>query len=308
MRFGANTMQSFMCDSVYTARPFEISSLAAPGWAQLPCEDEQYFGRKQTCVESAADAIRILVALLYGASLTFATVAFEKCRRFSSTSLPPHAVDGGYYDIMTVGAYAEYFGCIDIIGPMLIKMILDIPSLWAAIMQSPVKWFRLALKLRSADLFYDAYRHMIARTYWHETRLLHKYNERLAPSDFLWGHDDFSWADVSEVTGFTETELRQAYNKPMGDVDSKMEELQKDLIRLQLVPAPAFFHRRYTTFISILDALRLRSERPGRSAGSKANGRSEYLARSIYGSWVVQMLYGEVLDGGFGAHPKRGTG
>jgi len=216
-------------------------------------------------------------------------------------------VDNGYDAIVTIGAYGEFFECFDVIAPMLVKMLLDVPSLWAAVSQSPVKWFHLAMKLRSSDVFHDAYRHMIARAYWHENKLVHRYEERVTPVP-LDLYDSLLWADVADATGITEKELQEAYNEPMAAVVREMQQLEKDLIRLQLVPAPNLYYHRHNTSISFLNALGLRAKNPKRSNGSKINDKSEYIARTTYGNWVVQLLYGEVVEYKPGGSPMKGIG
>lgn len=249
--------------------------------------------------------MQMLIALMYGATMTFRMVTARLQREDEKPSLAPHDVNAGYQDILTISAYAEYYDCLDTLAPMLVDILLATTSLWAAISQSPVDWLRLALKFRSSDIFYDAYRHMVAQAYWNEMRLGHRYPRRLHPGH--WSRSA-TWEDAASVLQNSVEELQDLHHGPLGEIPEKMKMLERDLLRLQLAPARAFHGSRYSTFISFLDALHLKAKDLKQSDGSKMNDKSQYLARTTYGQWVLQMLYGEVLDAGFGEHPKKGTG
>lgn len=64
---------------------------------------------------------------------------------------------------VTIAAYAEYYGCLDALALIVMKLLMDVPCFWSAVALEPVYYFRLAIKLRNEMLYTDALRHMIAR-------------------------------------------------------------------------------------------------------------------------------------------------
>lgn len=63
--------------------------------------------------------------------------------------------------VVTVCAHAEYYGSLPRIAPSVIEALKAEPLLWVAVANDPTRYLAIAVKLRDAELFFEAARHRI---------------------------------------------------------------------------------------------------------------------------------------------------
>ena len=86
-------------------------------------------------------------------------------------------------------------------------------------------------------------------------------------------------------------EAEATYQPRLEQLQVAVKVLEGKLLRLQLSNTWAEWEGdRYQVWTTFLNALSFK--KPTRSEGEKTNERSELLARSIYGQWLVQALHG----------------
>jgi hypothetical protein len=103
----------------------------------------------------SARALHVFFALVYGAQLTIEEIAGEK-------HITPRLLD--------VCAYAEFWGCLDAIGPPIARAFPTDQHgttrlLYKTVARSPKAYAVLAKKLHIEVLYHDALRHLVAQAY-----------------------------------------------------------------------------------------------------------------------------------------------
>ena len=72
-------------------------------------------------------------------------------------------ISGAVTMISIVGAYAEYYGCLPRVAPALLGILFAHLCIWRAVQEYSYQFFQLANKLRCAELYLDALRHLLSR-------------------------------------------------------------------------------------------------------------------------------------------------
>ncbi|KAF2167479.1 hypothetical protein M409DRAFT_22287 [Zasmidium cellare ATCC 36951] len=150
-------------------RSFDHSCLSIPGWPQHTFSSEQY-----------GNTSNVLVACQY-------LVLFKILHKqdFSLDDLEPwyDSVDKDnierYLDqVSELCARAEYLGCLPLIAKVLTSKLSSCPFFWETMGSNPFNRMLLGEKLRSKEIYFDAFRHFTASS--------HGKKEKLAGlSDFL---------------------------------------------------------------------------------------------------------------------------
>ncbi|KAF2764575.1 hypothetical protein EJ03DRAFT_357989 [Teratosphaeria nubilosa] len=132
------------------------------------------------------------------------------------------------------------------------------------------KWhLHLAIKLRHEKLYFDALRHIITS---------YKPGDGIAP----------------HLLGLTEDEFEVGYGQDIKYIqDNIISKLERDLQKLALrkadIDLPVYTHTICTTFLNMLSFKR--KDRPGTA---KALERYDYIARTTYGQYITQHLFGQL--------------
>ena len=211
---------------------------------------------------------RVLFAILYDYDISlesFAGVPRERGPHLNS----PKFMHGMLDRISTVCAYAEYYGCLPKVAKFMTDRLVEYPYFWQTIADKPIKYLVLAQRLRSPRVYADALRHII--------------------SDPHCGYEN-----VAECLGIAEAQARGLFSPLLCRSQEEARKLEHNLLRLQLCETWSEFscvtYAVHTTFFN-----KIRYERKNRSEGQKTDERSDLLARSIYGQWLVQQMTGEYL-------------
>jgi hypothetical protein len=175
-----------------------------------------------------------------------------------------------FYDfvdlIAEVGALAEFYGCLDIVGPKLTEVVLNQMRIWEAVAASPRGFMQLGEKFRSPKLYFDALRHAIVQ----EDAKFHNSSSR----------DD----SRLELVGDFEHELHKLH--------CVIEDLRRSLNRLGLTECDSgddgVWRTRRTSLFNAL--LFKRKPRPQKQRRSE---KCDYLARLIYLQWLTKMADGD---------------
>ena len=246
-------------DGDESAVPFPESDLGTPGWPAIHCYKDN--------LRVTQHALRLLVALLYGARLD--------CSNFGAHLVADgHIINSEFITvIVTTCAIAEYYGCLPVIGRRILCILKSLPAYWEAVADDPLKHAMLAAKLEDAEIYQDALRHLIAQAY-------------------LAGY----WDDVVEVTGWSEADLRDYHTPQLEALGPKVQQLREDLHTLQLgyVRGKKFGGGWYSAYTKFLDAMRL-------NPADKLN-RVHFLGGAIWGEWLTYQISGEVITDTFNCY------
>ncbi|GAB1739790.1 hypothetical protein NU219Hw_g4726t1 [Hortaea werneckii] len=271
---------------------FNRSELAADGW---PVVDSPFYSRDsmELHAEMAEFAHRVIFALLYGyeiqpETLTVDVEVFLRREDFDgflpSCTSPLRRTES----VMQILSYAEYYGCFDRILPVFRDLVLEEnESLWRAVAGSPHFWVEIAMKLQSTKLYCDALRHLIVQNRWDgrtEDWATCNYTER------RFDPDRAPWI----ILNMTQEEYTAKFQPSLNKLDAVLGRLERNLHLLQLQP----YHYRFsceratakTTFLNFLS--RQAKRHPHRTDNAHLWERSEFLARSLWGQWLVQQLHG----------------
>jgi hypothetical protein len=172
--------------------------------------------------------------------------------------------------IVTTCAYAEFYGCLQIIGHGVLCSMKSSPEYWKTVAENPKQFLMLAAKLEDAETYQDALRHLVVQSY-------------------LEGH----WTDVVEVTGWFETDLDHHYTPQFKDLRSKVQSLREDLQKLQLVymRVKRFGGGYYKAFTRFLDVKRLQ--------GAETPDRVHFLGGAIWSECLTNQISGEEITASF---------
>jgi hypothetical protein len=215
-------------------------------------------GKNYRVSEMTKRAFRILFATIYGEQLTAEQVA--GCENISHGRMEGY--EGSWWinvvlfpQIVTVCATAEYVGCLDTIGPVMMVVLHSTPRYWQAVAYRSLQHMKFAIKLRNREVFYDAYKHALAQAYY--------------------GGDDVDWQAISDITGASLVSLQRYYGQQFQKMGLAAENLRDDLHRLQISRKPDLMEDGVTR------------------AQPKTEDEERYamIARSIFGQWLAQHLY-----------------
>ena len=218
-------------------------------------------------LESTSRAHKCLFAILYDLPVKLQTITGETRTRESAGAL-----GDDLNSIILLCAYADYYGCLGRVAPVLLDLLLGHPFVWQCVAFYPLKFIALAKRLRSVKLYFDALRHLIASG---------------------------EWKEVSEIFHVSEEEMIDCSYPIIEEQGAIIDKLRIDLTAVNLTE----FRTRYqggsytiriTFFNAIAEKLRVRSEY------AKARERFNFMARSIYIQWLNQKLYGERVEHAFG--------
>lgn len=241
-------------------------------------------------------AHRVIFALLYGyevqaEALTLDQEVFLRREDFDGflpgCTSPLRRTETG----MQILSYAEYYGCFDRILPVFREHVLEEgEALWEGVAGSPHFFVQFAMKLQDTKLYCDALRHLIVQNRTDERTLewaTCNYRER------PFNPDRAPWTILNLTQEVYTAKFQPAINK----LDAFLGGLERNLHRLQLQP----YHYRFsceratahTTFLNFLS--RQGKRHPQRTNNAHLWERSEFLARSLWGQWLVQQLHGEYV-------------
>lgn len=249
------------------AMSFPESSLALPGWPKVW---PKYHCSTDTNEDESKRAMHVLFALLYGAKLDYEQIC--GCYYRSNQDVAREILS----KVVITCAYAEYWGCLDLIGPRLLTVLQSDPYLWNKVTRLPEIYLALAVKLEDATLYFGALRHSI-----------------------LSADKSGDWKSLAKISGLDIADLRAFYEPHLAaqhkEVEPKIETIVENLRTLQLQSMRAKdygggWHDAKTRF---LDALPFKPE--DRSEDTKAFESVDYLARAIYGEYLVYKLDGEAV-------------
>ncbi|KAI6856000.1 hypothetical protein KC338_g8637 [Hortaea werneckii] len=278
---------------------FNRSELAPDGWPVL--RDSQYSEVSlELHAEMAEFAHRVIFALLYGydVEIEALTARWEDPDGFGPQCVCPIRSTEMTMQILS---YAEYYGCFDRILPLFRDIVLEEgESMWIDVAERPRFYLQLALKLQSTKLYCDALRHLIVQNRFDERTpewATCNYKERsLNPDRAPW-----------TILNMTQEEYSAKFQPSLNELDAVIGRLERNLHQLQLQP----YHYRFsceratarTTFLNFLT--RQAKRHPHRSDNAHLWERSEFLARSLWGQWLVQQLHGEYVYTGGGSGKDR---
>lgn len=178
----------------------------------------------------------------------------------------------------TVCAYAEYWGCLEVIGPRILSILRSAPGFWHAVSLVSLHYLAFAVKLKADDFYFRALRFSI-------------FNAR---------KDGRDWDRIADLTGWREQSLRSFYKPEIAQldfkVDRKLEMLEKELRKLQLRKTrverynerPPHLHDARTRYMDIAS-----TTAQDLSERTKADEQAEYLAQAIYGEHISYRLQGD---------------
>ena len=152
-------------------------------------------------------AHKTLFAILYGFPLSLKAISGRNWQYEDAASLK-----SDLDSIITVCAYAEYYGCLNRIGPFMLDLLFSGPYFWKSVADMPEKSIDLAKKLRSSRLYFDALRHLISRA---------------CPGSCY-------WEDIGNELGVSTSEAEQHCLPLLAEQKNTVAKLKDDLLRLQL--------------------------------------------------------------------------
>lgn len=198
---------------------------------------------------------------------------------------------GDFVWLVDVCALADFYGCLGAISDAIVDSLTKSNMFWQHVNREPLVILRLAVQLKSKDLYHDAWRHVMGQALSYAN-----------PQD-------------SFYPLFQEEKLRQVANHLCSTSDELLEKLQKirseqnDTIaslklRLRKLHLNPSYARRdgvdYKVDTSFLDIIRnsflIRKQRD-----RKAH-RARFLAGSIYAQWLTQQEMGHHI---YGSHQPR---
>ena len=248
------------------------------GWPNFDDEKRWLWKSRPTHHHSrvAIVAHQALFCIIYG--LSFSLNAFregdDSYRKifYTQSDFNYGRIRGAVTMLSVVGAYAEYYGCLSRVAPVLLDMLIAHPCIWQAVNEHPYEFLRLANKLRCAELYLDALRHLLSRAQ----------------------RDNFK--TVSAIYDQS-VEESKAWIKPMMDENAAGERnLERALNMLHLSKGFTIKSRVITfvptTYLNMIDFKRNYSTKK-HSEEALSIERSRLLAGNIFSQWWQQQLAGK---------------
>ncbi|GAB1733594.1 hypothetical protein NU195Hw_g1519t1 [Hortaea werneckii] len=245
-------------------------------------------------------AHRVIFALLYGYDISTEalTARWEDPDEYNPRCVSPLRSTGV---IMQILSYAEYYGCFDRILPLFRDIVLkEGESLWIDVAERPHFWVQFAMKLQSSKLYCDALRHLVVQN---------RQDER-TPDWATCNYKQWSFKPDRApwiILNMTQEEYTSKFQSALNKLDAVIGRLERKLHQLQLQPYHYRFScERATARTTSLNFLTRQAKRhPHRSDNAHLWERSEFLARSLWGQWLVQQLHGEYVYTGGGSGKDR---
>ena len=246
------------------------------GWP----ETDRYFNGSwhvQNLLTPATHAHKCLFAILYGFPISPTAIcggqgwSRDRYGRWSNEDLA---------DIITICAYAEYYGCLSRVAPVVLDLLFSYPHVWKFVADQCESFILLAEKLRCPKLYFDAFRHLIVRSQRHPQ----------------W------WTEVGEALSISADEALQSFKPKLAEQARTVQDLEDRLRALVLTEHNYYYSgpcKAPTTFLNVLSL-----KKKDRSDYAKARERQDFMARRIYGQWLTQQLFGShIYESGRGQRP-----
>ncbi|KAK3723741.1 hypothetical protein LTR37_001622 [Vermiconidia calcicola] len=246
-------------------KPFAASELSVGGWPEVYRSNHD---------EDVIHIFTLLFTVLYGFPLTLEAVApgLEEDKPYPIHLGP--AVDV----VIKTCAYAEYYGCLSLVAPVLLDKLLSHPDIWHSVAYEPAQYFALAKKLRCDKLYFDAFRHLIAET----------------NGGYEYGVFHPSFWKLSNALEIEQEEAKAHFLPGLESLEATVKDLQKTLLKFQLSETSYHYSRAdvpvLTSFLNMLSF-----QKKKRSDRAKCDERSQFLARSIFTEWLIQQLHGQIM-------------
>jgi hypothetical protein len=173
----------------YITVPYHKSSLASEGWSVSG--EARSYASSPAHVAEAVRALRVLFTLAYGAELSYTKI---------TGNIYPTRI------LAEVCAYAETWGCFEIIRPAIAKALMADGTVWREVAPDPTEHAILAKKLKIPELYYDAIRHMAGQAYAKGCQL--------GRTSTTGGN----WVAIAEIMDLEEEEVRNIFPWQLDDV------------------------------------------------------------------------------------------
>jgi hypothetical protein len=210
-------------------------------------------------LELTQRALHIFFSLLYNAALTH-----DQCMGYTEADLDDDWIAPFYLiDLaVLVCLYAEYAGCLDVIGPRMLATYQWSPHYWKAIGTRPREKLLFAIKLGNEDIYQDAMRHVVAQA-----------------------HLDESWKEVVDLGKNSQKHVLNFYKPQLERLICITEALKRNLQKLQFDTVRAKkdgrWHKACTRF---LDAARF-----------KRPDRVQCVVRAMWGGLMTYEFLGDKI-------------
>ncbi|KAI7264320.1 hypothetical protein KC345_g8851 [Hortaea werneckii] len=266
-------------------KSFPRSDLAMEGWPEIYYDEVL---SKGAGIEEHAH--HALFALLYGYDIPRWSLRQEEVVDPANDSVFNHASAAMAVIILS---YAEYYGGSERVAPLLLRQFESYgQSFWEDVALRPKFYIMFAAKIQNSELYSEALRQLVTqnRPQGWNPRIKHHTPSRERTRDL-------DPRPAPEVLGMTADEYADRFQSRLGELDLLLHELEYNLLSLQLhtyqYPYDRFLHRAGTSFLNLL-SVKGRAF-PKRPADVKAAERYDFLARSLWGQWLVQQLAGQVV-------------
>ncbi|KAK6443084.1 hypothetical protein LTR95_000601 [Oleoguttula sp. CCFEE 5521] len=164
--------------------------LAVPWWP----ENQRFYND----LPVTTSAIRVLLALIYGAKITHKNILWSWGSEDYSIDFQ---INGNLMAIMaTTAAYAEYYQCLPVVRDTIAGVLTATPGYWVGVGFSPKAHALLAIKLENEKMFNDAMRHLIAQA-----------GMEMDPSHLRGMETCAQWEDVAEVVDMLVQDVQNMY-------------------------------------------------------------------------------------------------
>lgn len=263
-------------------KSFSRSDLAIEGWPEL-----RYDEISCECAEIAEHAHHVLFALLYGYDI-------PRWGLYQEEVVDP--VKGRIFNhksaemaVITL-SYAEYYGGLERIALILFRQFESYgQSFWEVVALRPKFYIMLAAKIQNSELYSESLRHLITQNRPQERRIMH-----YTPAHERTRVNDIDRRSAPEVLGMTPHEYSKRFQSRLDELDSTLRLLELQLLQLQLHTHDYWYDRFRKHASTILDLLSANERHfPHRTVDQKTGERYFFLARSLWGQWLVQQLAGQ---------------
>ncbi|KAI6817896.1 hypothetical protein KC340_g17532 [Hortaea werneckii] len=188
-------------------------------------------------------------------------------------------------------SYAKYYGGLERIAPILFRQFESYgQSFWEDVALRPKFYIMLATKTQNSELYSESLRHLITQKRPQERRVMH-----YTPAHERTRVNDIDRRSAPEVLGMTPDEYSKRFQPRLDELDPTLRLLEIQLLQLQLHTYEYWYDRfRKRASTSLLDLLSANERTfPHHTADLKAAERYDFLARSLWGQWLVQQLAGQ---------------
>lgn len=247
------------------------ASKLANGWPECA---KLYWSPEEVSIH----AHHILFTLMYGYPISLKAI-HEGTLQMTAIDVKHEDIDYAAAFVSLVGSYAELYSCLQYVGEPLLKLLTDHPAFWQCVAARPADALRLATKFKNKDVYFDAFRHLVAAAVVK------------------------GWNEMTDVFEMTEDECRAWVQPCITRVLPKVDALKIDLHRLQLLQSYSTYcstrTKVHTTHQNILE------HNPPRNTEMLA---SRQRAANVFGQWYIQHLYGNRLYTSSSGKPLEDNG